>query len=268
MFHFLESNEEEENLGEILKRSVLFILLLVFVIFLLMNPGRSIMPGGGSAHRSPVQAADNPPPELKTASVSPEIGPVSIITDTMNDQFCTAVALVKNPSGDLTMNGAEGTFTITDAKGGMQTGPVYLDPLPPGASTYALCNYIPSPGGRATGGQLALYPKGWVPGQAQLVPRITGASIESERARKDSGYKGSILFAVGRLDNATGSSIQTIKVTAIGMDSANQIVLAESFYLYDIPKDAGSDFRYQLSGVYPTTPVLAKTVIEASPLHE
>ena len=215
-----------------------------------------------------MQAADNPPPELKIASVSPEISPVSVIPDTMNDHFCTAVALVKNPSADLTMNGAEGTFTIADAKGDTQTGPVYLDPLPPGASTYVICNYIPSPGGRATGGQLALYPKGWIPGQTQLVPRITGASIESEWARKDSGFKGSILFAVGRLDNATGGSIQTIKVTAIGMDSSNQIVVAESFYLYDIPKDAGNDFRYQLSGVYPTTPVIAKTVIEANPLHD
>ncbi len=267
VFHWLE-RDEDEDLREGRKRSLFFILLLLFIVFLLMNPGRSIMPGSGSDPQSPVQAADNPAPELKKTSVSPEIGPVAVIPDVMNNRFCTAVALVKNPSEDMTMNGAEGIFTITDTKGGTQTGPAYLDALPPGSSTYAICNYIPSPVGRATGGQLALYPKGWVPGEAQLVPRVTGASIESERARSSSGYKGSILFAAGRLDNTTGANIQTLKITAIGMNSADQIVVAESFYLYDLPKDTGRDFRYQLSGVYPTTPVLAKTIIEATPLHE
>ncbi len=267
MFHFLEKNEEED-IREVRKRSLVFILLILFVIFLMMNPGRSIMLGGGSAPQNPVQAADNPAPELKTASISPEIGAVAIIPDVMNADYCTAVALVKNPSEDLDMNGAEGTFTITGSRGDVQTGQVYLDTLPPGASTYAICNYIPSPGGSALQGRLTLYPKGWVPGEPQLLPQVVGPSIESERARKSSGYTGSILFALGRIENTTGAYITTLKVTAIGLDSADRIVVAESFYLYDIPKAAGRDFRYELSGVYPTTPVLAKIIIDASPLTE
>ncbi len=268
MFHFLERNEDEEDPGDVRKRSLFFILFLLFIIFLSMNPGRSIIPGSGNAPQSPVQAPDKPTPELEKTLISREIGPVAVIPDIINGDFCAAVALVKNPSEDRMMNGAEGTFTITGARGVAQTGQVYLDALPPGASTYAMCNYIPSHGSSPLQARLTLYPKGWVPGEAQPVPRVIGSRIDSERARRDSGYQGCVLFAAGRIENTTGAHIPTLKVTVIGMDSANQIVLAESFCQHDFPKNAGRDFRYQLSGVYPTTPALAKTIIEASPLRE
>lgn len=267
MLDFLKRSEEEQDPREVRKRALFFIGLILLIIFLMMNPGRSIVPGSGSAPQSPVQAADNPGPELTRASIAPEIGPVYMIPDVMNNAYCTAVALVKNPSADLAMQGAEGTFTLTGTRGNTQTGQVYLDALAPGTSTYAICNYIPSPGNVVTG-QLVLYPRAWVPGEAQLDPKVTGPSIESERARRDSGFKGSILFAVGRIDNTTGAYITTLKVTAIGLDTANQIVLAESFCLYDIPKDGGRNFRYELSGVYPATPVFAKVIIEATPLAQ
>ncbi len=267
MFDFLKRSEEEDDPREVRKRSFFFIGLILLIIFLMMNPGRSIVPGSSSAPQSPVQAADNPGPELTKVSISPEIGPVYVIPDVMNNAYYTAVAQVKNPSDNLVMQGADGTFTLTGSRGSTQTGQVYLDALAPGASTYVICNYIPSPG-NAVSGKLVLYPKGWVPGDPELAPKVTGPSIESERARRDSGFKGSILFAVGRIDNTTGAYITTLKVTAIGLDAANQIVLAESFCLYDIPKDGGRNFRYELSGVYPTTPVFAKVIIEATPMDQ
>ncbi len=266
MFHFLAKIEEGEDPKEVRKRSLFFIVLILFVIFLMMSPGRSIVPGSSSAPQSTVMAAENTGPELKKTQVAPEIGPVYVIPDVMNDAFCTAVASVKNPSADAVMSGADGTFTLTGARGAVQMGQVYLDSLAPGASTYAICNYIPMPGATVSSATLSLFPKGWIPGDAQLLPKITGASIESERARRDSGYRGSILFATGRVDNTTGDYIPTLEVTVIGLDSANQILLAESFCLYDIPKDGGQNFRYELAGVYPTTPIFAKVLIESKPL--
>lgn len=267
MLDFLKRSEEEEDPREVRKRALFFMGLIIVIVLLMMNPGRSIVPGSGNAPQSPVQAADNPAPQLTKTSVAPEIGPVYVIPDVMNDAFCTAVAQVKNPSADMVMQGAEGIFTLTGSRGEIQTGQAYLGSLTPGESAYIICNYIPSPGGAMTG-QLTLYPKGWVPGEARVVPKVTGPSIESERARRDSGFKGSILFAVGRIDNTTGAYINTLKITAIGFDAANQVRLAESFCLYDIPKDGGINFRYELSGVYSTTPVFAKVILEATPLAQ
>ncbi len=263
----MEKIEEGEDPKEVRKRSLFFILLILFVIFIMMNPGRSIVPGS-SAPQSTVQAADNPAPELKKTAIAPEIGPAYVIPDVMNAAFCTAVACVKNPSADAVMQGAEGTFTLTGTRGAVSTGQVYLDAVPPGASTYAICNYIPMPGSTVSSANLSLFPEGWIPGETQLLLKVTGGSIESERARRDSGVKGSILFATGRVDNTTGVYITSLEITVIGLDSANQIVLAESFWLYGIPKDGGQNFRYELAGVYPTTPVFAKVLIEANPLSQ
>ncbi len=266
MFRFPSNTEEEGDVQDVRRRFAFFIALILCIIFLTMSPGR-ILPGSGGATQTSVQAAEKTVSEVTTVSLAPEIGPVSIIPDVMNGNFCTAVARVTNPSEELTMQGAEGAFTLTGARGRTAEAKVYLDALPPGAGTYVICNYIPAPGGTASG-KLNLYPTGWSPGKASALPRVSGGSIISERARKSSGYTGYILFASGRLTNDTGAYIRTLEVTAVGLDASGRVIVAESFCLYDLAKNESRDFRCELTGVYPSVPALAQTVIEARPAPE